>query len=359
MRYSLKAATLLVAINLIGKAVAPKHLNVRATAKHVTLGASENGKSLSIRLPGAVVDQPGEFTTLPDLLAGVCRGRGDITLSMEDAKVVVTAKSYKGDIASLPFEEVTITDHGGTSLAFSDTELGVLLDLCNRVQLSAPYADGSPMLPVLVSLTEQGVKVACSDAPHAVVVTTKQLTGDNVELRLPPNALNTVAAVTKVMKSLNRISLSDSMLYAEGDGFKLALPLEQPSGALDMQHIDRLRASIKKAQEGATVATVNLAALQTILGNAYAVSEQSVPLEFQVREGSLHVATRTNYGMASEGLDAQTEGQGDFKFNIALINEIFDKLEGEEITLNFLPKLVYISVKTGAINSLYVIARSQ
>lgn len=359
MKVKIPANTLIAALSQVLKVTGSKQVSIKAEGDTLTVSGSDKGKLLLLNMPAAVKKE-GSFTALPDAVIGVCRNRKDVILEMSDdeSHVTVTSGSYSADITILPYEEITLEEPSGTELDLEEAELKVLLDVCERAQLSAPYIDGAPALPLHLLVNATGAHVASLDSFHVASVRTKQVTKDqDLELILPTGALTVINQASNGGKY--RIILSDSVAYADNESFQLSLPVEQlDSGNLGLKHVKSMQKMIKDADE-VTSARVDLEQLATILSNVYAVSEQGVPIVFTAKKGSLTVGTTTNYGSASETLDAEINGKaGVFQFNPALVSEVFSKIQGETIDINFLPKFMYLSIKNGETASLFIILRT-
>ena len=363
MKFKVPGSALCNAILSIKKVTGCTHITITAEDGELKVEGAEKGKAMRLILSAKVITEGG-FTVLPDVLVGVCRNRKDVevTMSADESKVTVTATKYSADVMILPHEEVSVVEpEGGTELTLADAELAVLLDVCNKAQLTATYADGSA-LALHVNMTDKGTHVACLDRFHVASVRTRQITmDDELSLILPASTLATVASAAA--GETYRILLSDTIVYADNGSFAVQLPMEQAEpNNLGLPHVKAMQDVIKK-EESVISATVDFGELTTLLNNIFAVSEAGVPIEFVVTKGTLSCSTSTHYGSASEDIDAQVEGyekgmDAAFKFNPGLLHEVLFKNSGDSITLHFLPKMLYIQVKNGETSGLYVVLRS-
>lgn len=359
MLVKVEGAALSAAVAQVSRVTGSKHCSLFCEDDTIIVSGTERGRSLILRVPAAV-KKAGSVTVLPDTLTGVVAKRKEVVLELDDDESTLTVKSgtYKASLTVLPYEPITVTEPEGFEFDTADAEMRVLLDLCNRAQMTQPYIEGSPPLPLLVRFSDKGTHVASLDQYHTASVRTKQITRDEEhDIVIPPGAL---ASVTQAASGERyRIILSESVIYANNQTFELVMPLEQREGNnLGFTHIDKLQSVIKK-EEAVTSVSIELAELDAILGNIYAVSEAGVPITFAYKKGQLTVSTSTNYGSASEQLDAKVAGPaGECKFNPSLLSETLRNVSGEQIELNFLPKFMYISVRNGETSALFVLLRS-
>jgi len=361
MKIKLNGAALASAIGQIVKLTATKHVSLMAEDESLRISGTERGRTVVLTIPAAV-KKTGQFTALPDILVGVCRNRKEVILELtgDQDKVIFTSGKYKSDITIVPYEEISVSEpKEGTEFDLAEVELKVILDVCGKAQLTAPYIDGAPPLPLLMKISAKGTHVASLDQYHVTSIRTKQVTMDNeLELVLPPGALASVATLADGEK--HRIVFSESVVYAEGASFKLLLPLEQiESGKLSLKNVVSLQDRIKKSTPQAT-AKVSRQELDDILSNVYAVSEPGVPIVFTVAKGALTVGTNSSYGSAREQLDAEVDGEGEFKFQPQMVSEIFGKLYGgsDELDLFFLEKMMYLTVRNGETHGMFVLNRT-
>lgn len=359
MKIKINGVTLTNAIAQIVKVTGAKHLSMKAEDDKLIISGSEKGRMLSMSIEAAVKEEGG-FTAIPDVLTGVVRSRKEVILtkSADESMVVVRSGNYEAEITILPFEDISIEEPSGVELDMADAELRVLLDVCNRAQLTAPYMEGSPSLPLHVNMSETGTHVASLDSYHIASVRTKQVTKEEeLDLILPAGALSMVTQASN--GGSYRIILSESVVYADNETFKLSLPLEQAAGNnLGLKNVSMMNNAIRKSEE-VTAVKVDLAELEAILNNIYAVSEQGVAIVFTVGKNELKVSTSTSYGSANDKLTAEVKGKpNEYKFNPALVSEIFSKLSGDEVELNFLPKFMYINVRNGETSSMFIILRT-
>lgn len=360
MKIKVSGTALAAAIGQITKITGSKHVSLKAAGEKLTVAGTEKGRTV-IQFVPASVKQKGQFTALPDILVGVCRNRKEVVLEMadEESHVAFSSGRYKSDITIVPFEDITVSEpKGGTSFDLAEAELKVILDICDKAQLTAPYIDGAPPLPLLLRITEKGTHVASLDPYHVTSIRTKQVTMENdLELTLPPGALTAVAQLAEGEK--HRIVFSEAVVYAEGASFKMVLPLEQVDGGkFGFKNVISLQDRIKSSEPVASAKVVR-EELDGILSNIYAVSEAGVPIIFSVEKGTLTVSTNTSYGSASEQLDAECRGSGQFKFQPQMVSEIFGKLFGgvNELDVYFLEKMMYMQLRNGETNGLFVMNR--
>lgn len=359
MKVKVDGAALTSAVSQVARVTGSKHVSLFCDDDVIVVSGSERGRILVLRVPAAV-KEPGSVTVLPDTLNGVVARRKEVVLELDDEQSTLTVKSgsYKSTLTVLPYEEVSITEPEGMELDMEDAELRVLLDLCNRAQLTQPYIEGSPPLPLLVLFGPKGTHIASLDQYHVASVRTKQIVRDEEqELILPSGSLAAVASAASGEKY--RIILSESVIYANNEAFEIVLPLEQREGNnLGFKHVNSMQGVIQK-EENVTSVSVDFSELDAIMGNIYAVSEAGVPIDFKFSKGKLVVSTNTNYGSASETLDAKVAGPaGECRFNPSMLSETFKGVSGETVELNFLPKFMYISVKNGETSTLYILLRS-
>lgn len=352
-------AALSNAVSQVSRVTGSKHCSLLCEDDQIVVSGSDRGRTYILRVPAAV-KKPGSVTVLPDTLNGVVAKRKEVVLELDDEESTLTVKSgnYKSTLTVLPYEPVTVVEPEGFELGMEDAEVRILLDLCNKAQMTQPYKDGSPPLPLLVKFGPKGTHIASLDQFHSASVRTKQIVRDEEQdLVLPPGALASVAQAA--CGEQYRIILSDSVIYANNANFELVLPLEQREGNnLGFSHIEKLNSVIKK-EENVTSVSIDFAELDAIMGNIYAVSEIGVPITFAFKKGELVVSTNTNFGSASEKLEAQVSGKaGEAMFNPAMLSETMRGISGDTVELNFLPKFMYISVKNGETAVLFVLLRS-
>lgn len=359
MLVKVEGAALSAAVAQISRVTGSKHCSLLCEDDTIIVSASERGRTYILRVPAAV-KKSGSVTVLPDTLNGVVAKRKEVVLELDDDESTLTVKSgnYSSSLTVLPYEPITITEPEGFELDMEDAELRILLDMSNKAQLTQPYKEGCPPLPLLVKFGEKGTHVASLDQYHTASVRTKQITRDEErDIVIPPGALAAVAQAANGEKY--RIILGESVIYANNSAFELVLPLEQrESNNLGFSHIDRLQKMIKDEEDVTSVA-VSMPELDAILGNIYAVSEAGVAITFAYKKGQLTVSTNTNYGSATEKLDATVTGKaGECKFNPSLLSETLSGVSGDIVELNFLPKFMYIMIKNGETAMLFVLLRS-
>lgn len=359
MKIVISGSDITHAVSQVSKTTGAKHVSFSAKDDTLIVSGSEKGRTLIITM-AAEVKEEGGFTALPEVLIGVCSNRKQVTLNQSDdeSQVVVTSGKYAADITILPYEEITLQEPAGIELGMGEAELRVLLDVCSRAQLTAPYIEGTPSLPLHVKITDKGTHVASLDSLHVASVRTRQVTkAEDMELVLPAGVLSTVASAAS--GDNYRIVLSESVVYANNSKFQLCLPVEQPeSNNLGFKHVAIMQNMIKK-EENVTTVSIDFPDLDAILSNVYAVAEAGVPITFTVKKSTLTVGTSTNYGSASDTLDAEVNGAtGEFKFNPSLVSEIFNKIRADKVELNFLPKMMFITQRTGETTSLFIVVRA-
>jgi DNA polymerase III sliding clamp (beta) subunit (PCNA family) len=359
MRIKVDGNALIACVSQVVKVTGSKHVSILAEDDELRVASAERGRTMVLRMDAAV-KEGGGVTMMPDTLIGVCRNRKEIELALSDDESKVTVKSgkYEADLTVLPYEQIDVEEPEGLELSMEDAELKVLLDVCNAAQLAQPYKDGCPSLPLFIAFGEKGTHVASLDQFHAASVRTKQITReDEQELLVPAGTLSAVASAAD--GNTYRLVLADSVVFANNERFELILPLEQPEGSnLGLNNIKMLRDVIRNSDEVTSI-SVDREELDTILTNIYSVSESGVAISFTAKKGSLTVSSNTNYGSASETLDAKVVGKGGkFQFTPGLIAEVFAKLRGDTIELNILPKFMYIETKNGETSCLYIVLRT-
>lgn len=359
MKVKVDGAALTAAVSQVSRATGSKHCSLFCADDTIIVSASEKGRSFILRVPAAVKEE-GSVTVLPETLTGVVARRKEVVLELSDDESTLTVKSgnYKSTLTVLPFEEIAITEPEGIEMDMADAEMRVLMDVCNKAQLTQPYKDGAPPLPLLIRFGTNGTHVASLDQYHVASVRTKQIVRDEQQdIVLPPGALATVASAANGNKY--RVILSESVIYANNEQFELVMPLEQPEGNnLGFTHVKMMQDRIQK-EENVTSVSIDFGELDAILSNIFAVSEAGVPIVFSYKKGELTVSTNTNYGSASETLEAKVAGKaGEGKFNPAMLSETLANVSGDTIELNFLPNCVYVQIKNGETSVLYILLRS-
>lgn len=360
MKVKVASSDLTNAVAQVAKVTGAKHVSLYASTEDETIlvAGSDKGRTLRLHVPAAVKAEGG-VTILPDTLIGVCQRRKEVVLALDDdeANVLVSSGSYSAKLTVLPYEEVTIEEPDGIELSMESSELRVLMDVCGRAQLTQPYKDGAPPLPLLIHFSEKMTHVASLDTFHVASVKTKQITRDDEqEVVIPTGTLGAVAQAADGDKY--RLVLSDAVVYANNEHFELSLPLEQPEATdIGFSHVKALQEVIRKSEDVTTI-TVDKGELDAILSNIYAVSEVGVAITFEAKKGKLTVSTDTTYGSASETLTAEIKGPAvSCQFNPSLAAEIFHKLSGDTVQMNILPKFAYLQPRNGETSCLYILLR--
>ena len=338
---------LAAAVNIVVRTTGCKHISLQAHKKtnRLVLQGEDRGKRMHLRIP-AKVEMAGDFTVLPTGLLGVCARRKELELEIneDESHVVVTSGKYQAELPLLPFQEIAIDPPAeGTSLEVENMELKMLNSACSDAQLTAPYQDGAPQLPLLVRIGEKGTEVVSMDIFHVAVIRIGGVSREQpLDLMLPPGSLTAVTSVAG--DSAYEVILSESTLYANNDQFTISLPMVQiESSGLTRTHAAKLRKSATDGEDSAIKATVNWKELQNILGNVYAVCEAGVPLCFKVGKGKVTVSLKTTFGSASETLDAECKQSGEFYYDPQLLSEVLAKVSGETVTLNFAERFLWVS----------------
>ncbi len=361
MKIKCSGTDLASAIGQVTKMTGAKHVSFKAEGELLLVSGTEKGRTALVRV-AVSIKKGGQFTSLPDGFVGLTRNRKEVVIEMDKdgSKVSLKSGNYESELTVVPFEDIQIVEPtDGTEFEMGEAELKVVMELCGKAQLTAPYKEGSPALPIHLAITSNGTQVACLDPFHVASVRSKQVTRDeNLEIVLPPGALTAVAQLAE--GEHHKIVFSESVVYAEGETFQIKLPLEQvDSGKLSMKHVQQLQERIKGSEPVAT-ARVSRDQLSSILENVYAVSEADVAIVFDVSKGKMGVSTTTSYGSAKEELTAETKGSGSFKFPPSMLSELFAKVygSGDELDLFFLDRMVYFQVRTGETNGLFVLNRA-
>ena len=338
---------LAAAANIVVRTTGCKHLSLQAQKKanRLVLQGEDRGKRMHLHIP-AKVEVAGEFTVLPTGLLGVCARRKELHLELteDESQVVVTSGKYTAELPLLPFQEIAIDPPTeGVEIEVENLELKMLNTACADAQLTAPYQEGAPQLPLLVRIGENGTEVVSMDIFHVAVIRVAGLKRDEpLDLLLPSGSLTAVTSVAG--DSAYDVILSDSTLYASNEQFTLSLPMMQiESSGLTRNHAAKLRKGAMDSADAAMKATVKIDDLNNILSNVYAVCEAGVPLCFKLGKGKVSVSLKTTFGSASETLDAECKQTGEFYYDPQLLSEILSKVSGESVTLNFAERFLWVS----------------
>lgn len=364
MQVTINVLQLTAEINTILKVVASNSISIKASEGVLEISATNKGRSLLKRIECDVKEE-GEFTVEPNYLLGVIRNREEVTLHLTEGALVVKSGRYKADVAILPYEKIFIEEPESNveELDFTDSEISILLQLCNEVQLRSYQAEGQGALPIFIDIIDKGVTLTCLDKYHACQIKSKEITrSSKLSIVMQANTLGLLNDAAS--DGTYRVLLTESGLYADSDTFAFITPTEQVDAQMqNLQNFSGLIQRIKQQTKETSSVVVAKDQFISILENAYSVSEVGVPISLHTKKVKnkvvLSLGTKTSYGSAYEDIQCTLDGnEVDANFPADLLGEVADKFKGESLTLSILPTFMYVAEKSGARNSICIVVRT-
>lgn len=314
-------------------------LTLEATKGGLIVMAQNAGKIIALRIKDSKVEEKGAFTVKPEILLGLLKNRKELEMELKDNTVsfkVPSSKSYTGNFVTLPVDKI-VMETEAANVNFSDEFVALLNLVVPAVSINDVHLGKMNPLPVFIKLSSKGAEFSCSNDSHlAYARSTSQKFKAEALMCLPAGTIPMVNSIAK--NAAYKLAVTESSIFASNDTFRYRIPLEQFDQAISLDDAKGLIKQLKGEKSSGCI-TVKTPELAKTLDNLMSVYEENVPVEFLIKEGSLRVRTKTNYGSVSDTLKGKDSKDMKVAVNVhpQVLGDILLRIRGAAVTINVVP----------------------
>lgn len=327
--------------------------------EHVTLYTDKNGlhvagsgKGTSVSLTLAAEElKNGLITVGFDLLTVTLKGRKTVTLAVTGNQLTVKEGRYKGELTTLPPEEVEVKSAKAEPIKITSENQKVLSSAIDLVSLNNIYTD-DPMYVWVIS-GKKALTVTCFDDFHMAHYHNVAANLGQINFQLSLQTFKTLNTLSNG-KSY-KLELSEGTLTAYNDLFKAIMPLTQAGDHMSADMVKDYLGALKT--EG--FFSVSADKFKTLLENSVAAYDgQSTPLTIRPsKKAGLEIAIDGNFAKIKETIEATHKMKDGVGVDPKLLADILTLVKDKEIRIDIAKagdnKSLTVKTENGPITVVY------
>jgi len=326
MKIKVELTSLQEALDTVAKVAPPASGNITIITKGPRLTIQSAGEiSRCTLVVPAEVQGDAEIAVPLQALKDAVKGRAAIELSYVNSTLVVQAKAYKAELATvdvIPLDDQETEETKNWKLT---AEQGAWLRKSLRDVQLKPTSILSSWMPAGIKLTPKGAFVSCYDTQHMSWATSKTVTGE-FECVLP---IDTMLGIVDVFYKSNFVIQQGKSQITIRNGLAV-VQMSLPT-ADELPSISEVQAKIKEAgaEDGLTFTMAKSDCL-TFFDNARAVLGKERAEVLVSYTNGVELLIKTGQGQVKNKVKGS--GQGHFAIDFEYLLELVTKAE-DQVTL--------------------------
>jgi hypothetical protein len=327
MQGKVDVKSLTKAISQVKNLTGGEHVTLYVDKKGLNVAGSGKGTSVSLTL-AAEETKDGVITVGFDLLTQTLKGRKTVTLSLTGNQLIIKEGRYKGELTTLPTEEVEVKSSKAEPIKITSENQKTLSAAIDLVSLNNIYTD-DPMY-VWVICTKKALTVTCFDDFHMAHYHNTAASLGQINFQLSLQTFKTLNALSN--GKAYKLELADGTLTAHNDLFKAVMPLTQAGEHMSAEMVKDYLSALKP--EG--FFSVSLDKFRTLLENASAAYDgQSTPLTIRPsKKAGLELAIDGNFAKIKETVEATHKMKDGVSVDPKLLADILTLVKEKDVRID-------------------------
>ena len=312
------------AVSQVKNLTGAEHITLLVDSKGLHVAGTGKGTSVSLTIESEE-NKSGAVTLDFNLLSTALKGRKKVTLSVAGNQLVVKEGRYKGELTTLPLEEIEVKGNKAEPIKITAESQKILASAIDLIALNNVYTD-DPMYVWVVS-SKKALIVSCFDDFHMAHYQNNAANLGQINFQLSLQTFKTLNTLSNG-KSY-RLELSEGTLNAYSDLFKATMPLTQAGEGMSADLVKDYLSQLKV--EGWF--SVTSEKLKTFLENCAAGYDgQSTPLSIKpTPKGNIELAIDGNYAKVKEVMECTQKLKEGVSVDPKLLNDILLLVKDKEV----------------------------